>query len=232
MILGNAAADVSFCAGGLGGRAEGGVVVAQGFLRQAGAAGTEFGGHAFAVGLHGMKGDGEVVRDFFTHQPSADESEDFVFSHAQAVPRVGVAHVAAAEAFGHQCFEFGGEVVVSLCFVEDRVDMIIETGRADEGTRFTREDDDFRSRLEFDEAASDFCPAAVGEGEVEDEQVRAMKFAGFDAFGDRLGGGHDFEVGHGFHHGVQHLEEHQLILDDDAREILGGHDSIIYPYCV
>ena len=232
MILGNAAADVSFCAGGLGGRAEGGVVVAQGFLRQAGAAGAEFGGHAFAVGLHGMEGDGEVVGDFFTHQPSADESEDFVFSHAQAVARVGVAHVAAAESFGYECFEFGGEVVVSLCFVEDRVDMIIETGRADEGTRFTREDDDFRSRLEFDEAASDFCPAAVGEGEVEDEQVRAMKFAGFDAFGDRLGGGHDFEVGHGFHHGVQHLEEHQLILDDDAREILGGHDSIIYPYCV
>jgi hypothetical protein len=28
------------------------------------------------------------------------------------------------------------------------------------------------------------------------------------------------------------LEEHQLILDDDAGEILGGHDSIIYPYCV
>ena len=232
MILGNAAADVFFCAGGLGERAEGGVVVAQGFLRQAGTAGAEFGGHAFAVGLHGMQGDGEVVGDFFTHQSSADESEDFVFSHAQGVPRVGLAHVAAAEAFGYERFEFSGEVVVSLRFVEDRVDMIIQTGWADEGTRFTREDDDFRSRLEFDEAASDFCPAAVGEGEVEDEQVRAMKFAGFDAFGDRLGGGHYFEVGHGFHHGVQHLEEHQLIFDDDAREILGGHDCIIYPHCV
>ena len=232
MILGNAAADVFFCAGGLGERAEGGVVVAQGFLRQAGTAGAEFGGHTFAVGLHGMEGDGEVVGDFFTHQSSADESEDFVFSHAQGVPRVGLAHVAAAEAFGYERFEFSGEVVVSLCFVEDRVDMIIQTGWADEGTRFTREDDDFRSRLEFDEAAGDFCPAAVGEGEVEDEQVRAMKFAGFDAFGDRLGGGHYFEVGHGFHHGVQHLEEHQLIFDDDAREILGGHDCIIYPHCV
>ena len=232
MILGNAAADVFFCAGGLGERAEGGVVVAQGFLRQAGTAGAEFGGHTFAVGLHGMEGDGEVVGDFFTHQSSADESEDFVFSHAQGVPRVGLAHVAAAEAFGYERFEFSGEVVVSLRFVEDRVDMIIQTGWADEGTRFTREDDDFRSRLEFDEAAGDFCPAAVGEGEVEDEQVRAMKFAGFDAFGDRLGGGHYFEVGHGFHHGVQHLEEHQLIFDDDAREILGGHDCIIYPHCV
>ena len=232
MILGNAAADVFFCAGGLGERAEGGVVVAQGFLRQAGTAGAEFGGHTFAVGLHGMEGDGEVVGDFFTHQSSADESEDFVFSHAQGVPRVGLAHVAAAEAFGYERFEFSGEVVVSLRFVEDRVDMIIQTGWADEGTRFTREDDDLRSRLEFDEAAGDFCPAAVGEGEVEDEQVRAMKFAGFDAFGDRLGGGHYFEVGHGFHHGVQHLEEHQLILDDDAGEILGGHDSIIYPHCV
>ena len=232
MIRGNAAADVFFCAGGLGERAEGGVVVAQGFLRQAGTAGAEFGGHTFAVGLHGMEGDGEVVGDFFTHQSSADESEDFVFSHAQGVPRVGLAHVAAAEAFGYERFEFSGEVVVSLCFVEDRVDMIIQTGWADEGTRFTREDDDFRSRLEFDEAAGDFCPAAVGEGEVEDEQVRAMKFAGFDAFGDRLGGGHYFEVGHGFHHGVQHLEEHQLIFDDDAREILGGHDCIIYPHCV
>jgi len=148
------------------------------------------------------------------------------------VARVGVAHVAAAEAFGYERFEFGGEVVVSLRFVEDRVDMIIETGWADEGTRFTREDDDFCLRVEFDEAAGDFCPAAVGEGEVEDEQVRAMKFAGIDALGDRLGGGHYFEVGHGFHHRVQHLEEHQLILDDDAGEILGGHDSIIYPYCV
>ena len=166
MILGNAAADVFFCAGGLGERAEGGVVVAQGFLRQAGTAGAEFGGHTFAVGLHGMEGDGEVVGDFFTHQSSADESEDFVFSHAQGVPRVGLAHVAAAEAFGYERFEFSGEVVVSLCFVEDRVDMIIQTGWADEGTRFTREDDDFRSRLEFDEAAGDFCPAAVGEGEV------------------------------------------------------------------
>jgi hypothetical protein len=28
------------------------------------------------------------------------------------------------------------------------------------------------------------------------------------------------------------LEEHQLILDDDAGEILGGHEPIIYPDCV
>ena len=67
MILGDAAGDVYFGAGGLGGRAEGGVVVAQGFLCQAGAAGAEFGGHVFAVGLHGMEGDSEVVGDFFTH---------------------------------------------------------------------------------------------------------------------------------------------------------------------
>ena len=227
-----AAGDVYLCAGGSGGRAEGGVVVAQGFLRQAGAAGAEFGGHAFAVGLHGMKGDGEVVRDFFTHQPPTDEGKNFVFPHAQAVARVGVAHVVAAQSFGHQCFEFGGEVVVGLRFVEDGVNVIVETGWADEGARFTREDDDFGSRLDFDKAAGDFCAAAVGEGEVEDEQVRPVKFAGFDAFGDRLGGGHYFEVGHGFHHGVQHLEEHQLILDDDAGEILGGHEPIIYPDCV
>jgi len=28
------------------------------------------------------------------------------------------------------------------------------------------------------------------------------------------------------------LEEHQLLLDDDAGEILGWHEPIIYPYCV
>ena len=81
------------------------------------------------------------------------------------------------------------------------------------------------------EVCEDFEAAAIWQGDVEDDEIGFEAAAGFEAIGDIVSCGDDFEAADGAQDACEQLGEHQLVLDDQAAEAHWGDWSGGLPPC-
>lgn len=183
---------------------------------EGGAPDVQFGGDAFAVGLHGVFRQAKVFGDLPVRPALAEHFKNLLFAIGeflqQGRPGFGGLHSPG----GEQEIDLIQKDCIGLGLVDDGMNGVLKVGRANKGVGVTGEHDDFGIGIHGKKLAGHGHTAAIRQLEVEDQQIRTMAPTLLQALVRSGTGGDQFQTFDGTENSLEKLGEHFLVLDQDG----------------